>query len=276
MSRAAVDGDDTDPERLRSALHVRFFTAVMARRMRRAFAAVRLSLASAALSGEHLGGRPVVLYANHPSWWDPAFIAVLAARLLPGRRLFAPIETEALRRYAFLRRCGLFAIEPDSRRGGARLLRVGTRLLDRPDTLLCITPQGTFADPRQPLALRRGLAVLLARAPDTVAMPLALEYPFWNESQPEALARIGPAVTLAGGLRADADAWHRALTEALERTCAGLADEAMQRDPARFATLFDGHVGVGGVYDLGRRLAAWSHGRRFDPAHGPARPGAST
>lgn len=268
---------DDDPERLRSPAHVRFFTAAMARRMQREFAGVRLSLDSAPLETGTARGRPLVLYANHPSWWDPAFLAFLSARLLPGRRAFAPIEAQALKRYAFMRRCGLFAIEPESRAGASRLLRIGTQLLARSDTLLCITPQGAFRDVRQrPLALRRGLAVLLARVPGAVAIPVALEYPFWNESRPEALARIGAAVCPADSQQANAGAWQSALTSGLEDTAAALRLEAMQRDPTCFTTLLDGSVGIGGVYDTWRRLAAWATGQRFDPAHGRPRPGTSS
>ena len=43
--------------------------------------------------------------------------------------------------------------------------------------------------------------------------------------------------------------------------------EAISRDPARFAELVSGKTGVGGVYDLWRRVRALITGRRFDPSH---------
>ncbi|RUP23196.1 MAG: glycerol acyltransferase, partial [Methylobacterium sp.] len=46
-----------------------------------------------------------------------------------------------------------------------------------------------------------------------------------------------------------------------------LSADVISRDPARFRTLVSGRKGVGGLYDLWRRLAARLSGRRFDAAH---------
>ena len=276
---ASVD----DPARLRSAWRVGFFTAVFRRRLQRGFAAVRLSGAVASL--ERLDGLPIVLYANHPSWWDAALLAVLASRLFPGHRAFAPIDAESLQRYPFMRRCGVFGVKPSSRAGAAALLRVGGALLARDDSILCITPQGRFTDARvRPLGLQRGLAHLLARAGHVAAIPVAIEYPFWNESRPEALVRLGAPLIVRrtdrhdadtrnadrrNADRQDADAWQMRLEAALTVACDALAVDAEARDPSRFTTWIEGRVGVGGIYDIGRRIGAWSAGRAFDARHLP-------
>jgi hypothetical protein len=41
----------------------------------------------------------------------------------------------------------------------------------------------------------------------------------------------------------------------------------MARDPARFRTLVRGADGIGGIYDLYRRLRALVTGQPFDPSH---------
>ena len=38
-----------------------------------------------------------------------------------------------------------------------------------------------------------------------------------------------------------------------------------------FRTLLRGRTGIGGVYDINRRLKAWASGRKFDSAHGDDR-----
>ena len=267
MSRSATDDAD-DPERLRSPLHVRFFTAAIRRRMRQGFAGVRLSRRSMPLRAEHFDGRPLVVYSNHPSWWDPVLLALLIDRTFPDRRTFAPIDADALRRYRFMRRCGLFGLEPGTQAGAARLLAVGRRVLAAPDALLCITPQGRFGDVRErPLALRRGLAALLARTPGVTAIPVALDYPFWDESRPEALARWGEPLAAPPGPRWNASAWHGALTGALSDTMDALTGDAIERDPTAWVSLVEGTTGVGGLYDGWRRLGSWMAGRRFDPSH---------
>ena len=40
---------------------------------------------------------------------------------------------------------------------------------------------------------------------------------------------------------------------------------AVSRDPAKFTAVVSGRTGVGGVYDLWRRVKAWVRGERFDP-----------
>lgn len=46
-----------------------------------------------------------------------------------------------------------------------------------------------------------------------------------------------------------------------------LAAQSAQRNPALFRPLVRGGAGIGGIYDLWRRLRAWTAGRRFDPTH---------
>jgi 1-acyl-sn-glycerol-3-phosphate acyltransferase len=254
---------EADPLRLRSSAWVAFFGWIFERRLRQAFHAVRLAQAGVPEVDPAL---PLVVYCNHPSWWDGALAPVLTARLFAQRRSYGPIDAEALQRYAFMRRLGLFGVQADTYAGAARFLRVGQQVLGQPNTLLCMTPEGRFTDARlRPLVLRPGLAALIARLPRVTALPLALEYPFWDESRPEALARFGTPIVF-GREHAVADIQPR-LTLALTAAMDALAADACSRDAARFITLLEGRVGVGGVYDAWRRLDAWRRGRPFDASH---------
>ena len=133
--------------------------------------------------------------------------------------------------------------------------------------MIWITAEGHFVDHRQrPVALRPGLAHLLRHAPGAVVLPLAIEYTFWNESRPEALARFGPPVDAAAA-QSLPDLTALLETE-LTRTMDALATDSAARDPRLFRTLIRGNAGVGGIYDLYRRSRAALSGRRFDPTHG--------
>lgn len=251
-----------DPVALRSPAMVRFFEGVMARQMRGAFRAVRLARPGLP---DLAPGRPVVVYSNHPSWWDPAFYMVLVPALFPDREGYGPIEAGQLARYRFFRRVGLWGVE-DGRQGAARFLRTAEMILDDPRRMLWITAQGRFADPRErPLGLRPGVAHLMARAPQAVALPLALEYPFWTEKRPEALAAFGAPLDGAGG--GDADAWAERLEGALTETCDRLAGLARARDGRAFAPLLAGRSGVGGIYGAWQRARALTRGERHVPDH---------
>lgn len=208
-----------------------------------------------------------MIFSNHPSWWDPVLFIVLGDRLLPDWRGFGPMDADALGRYTLLRRMGVFGIDPNSRQGATDFLRISlTTLQANPDAALWVTAEGRFSDPRaRPLRLRAGVAHLARRLPEAVFVPLALEYSFWNEARPEALARFGEPID--GGESRSVAEWTDRLEGALHRTMDMLAIESTTRNPALFQTLLGGASGLGGIYDLIRRMQALVAGRRFDPRH---------
>jgi 1-acyl-sn-glycerol-3-phosphate acyltransferase len=239
----------------------------MRRPMRRNFHAVRISKAGLPRLPQ---GRPAIVYSNHPSWWDPAFFIVLSTTRLRGRKGYGPMEAAALERYRFMRRIGVFGIEPRTRRGAADFLRTSRAILKDPQAVLWVTAEGDFVDPRaRPIRLRPGVAHLMARQSDVVALPLALEYPFWTERLPEALCRFGKPLPAAEG--GSVGEWQCRLEETLASTMEALAADAKARDPVRFELLLKGSAGIGGIYDLFRRTRAAVRGERFLPEHGGPR-----
>jgi len=268
-----MKGKVPEAERLRSALMVRFFGRVMARQMAHDFHAVRLARPGLP---DLPPGRPVVVYANHPSWWDPALFIVLATSLFPHRIGFGPIEAAQLKRYPFFRRIGLFGVEPGAAMAGVSFLGNALRLLEPPGRMLWMTAEGAFTDPRsRPVEIKGGLPHLAARLKGGVLLPLAIEYPFWNERKPEALCRFGRPIDLAEEVPRGPAGWNWLLAARLEEAMDALAEQARARDPAPFLTLLQGREGVGGAYDFWRRARAWMSGRPFDPAHDAALPAPS-
>ncbi len=225
----------------------------------------RVRLSRTGVPAAHTG-RPLIVYTNHPSWWDPALFILAFPKLFPGRLAFGPMERSALGRYRLFERMGIFAIDPGTQQGARDFLHAADRGLARPHALLCITAEGAFTDARvRPVRLRPGLAHLARRAPHAVFLPLALEYGFWNESRPEALLRFGKPVDLACN---PADIQSR-LEDALAQTMDALAAESITRDAALFQPLLRGTSGVGGIYDAYRRTSALLRGRWFNAGHEP-------
>jgi 1-acyl-sn-glycerol-3-phosphate acyltransferase len=262
---------DIDPERLRSEAWLQFFVRVMAHRLRGAFHAVRLAKPGVPDVADEL---PLVVYSNHPSWWDAALVPVLLTRLFPLRRSFAPIDAVALRRYGFMRRMGLFGVTQGTYEGASLFLRVGRKILSQPDTLFYVTPQGRFTDARErPVRLQPGLAHLLSRAPRVTVLPFAVEYPFWFESAPEALVQFGEPMILSSSSTTELLDIQGLLEARLAQAMDSLAEASVSRDASRFDILLSGRAGVGGVYDGWRRLRAWRRGEKFDPAHVPGEQG---
>jgi phytoene desaturase len=268
LPSAASASSAVNPLLRRSAWLVRLFTRYDRHYLRRNFHAVRLARRD---WPSEPAGEPLVVVLNHPSWWDPLVGLMLAEQLFPHYRHYAPIEATALAKYPFLERLGCFGIEPGTRRGALNFLRTSQELLSQPHTAVWITAQGAFTDPRQrPIHLREGVGHLARRLQSGIILPLALEYPFWEERFPEALAQFGPALPITpqeGSQRSVAD-WMQRIEQGLESALDSLAAQAMARDAAAFETLVGGSVGVGGVYDLWRRFLALFRGERFSAAHG--------
>lgn len=250
----------------RSARVFGFFAHIFRRALLRDFHAMRISRAGPA---PNPAAPRLVIYANHPSWWDAVAFVLLADTAFAGRPGYAPIDARMLRSYGFMARIGAFGIEPEGRAGGAVFLATARKILERPEGLLLVTAQGRFADVRErPVELRPGLAHLAGWQGDATFVPLALDYVFWDERKPELLVRFGQPLPAASLQDWPISERTEALARALETTMDALAAEAMRRDTAAFDTLLAGRVGVGGVYDLWRRGRATLRGERFSPAHG--------
>lgn len=212
---------------------------------------------------------PIIIYSNHPSWWDPMLFLAIGGVLFPERRSFGPMESQSLKRYAMLEHLGAFGVDLDSARGGVEFMLQAQRVLAAPSSILWLTAQGAFTDVRQrPVTLRKGLAYLTRKVKDVVVLPLAIEYPFWNESRPEALCRFGAPIDFGVDQKLlSIDELSEGFEIALTRTMDHLAHDSVQRDPTLFTPLLEGSSGVGGIYDGWRRWRSWLRGERFDAAH---------
>ena len=224
---------------------------------------------------EHLRGAkgPLIVYANHASWWDPLLCFLLSERLMPERAHFSPMDAAALERYAVFKRLGVFGVDVETARGAVQFLRTGMAVLGR-GGVLWMTPQGQFVDVRvRPLTFKSGLAALAARVAkregECTVLPLAVEYPFWDERTPEGLLEFGEAIKV-GPESADLEGRFEA---ALANTMDCLKGRAMKRDAREFTTLMAGRAGTGGMYALGQRFHALVTGRRYRAEHTIVRDG---
>ncbi|TLU73154.1 lysophospholipid acyltransferase family protein [Lichenicoccus roseus] len=257
----------SDPVALRSEPLFRLFASYLRFSFSRSFHAVRLSGALPAWPPQ----QPVIVYSNHPSWWDPALFILVTDQMFRGRPCFGPMDAASLERYGFFQRLGVFGIEKSSLQGARRFLQVSRDVLTRSRGpagrgMVWITAEGGFTDPRsRPITLRPGIAHLARSMPDALLVPLAIEYGFWNESRPEAMIRFGTPMVADAGLRTAE--WTLRLQGALSAEMDALALDAMSRDSARFQRVLRGRNGVSLPYDLYRRLRALLAGRPFSPAH---------
>lgn len=237
--------------------------------LRKHFNAVRVAPPPAGFPDARSASQPLIVFMNHASWWDPLTALLLAERFWPGRPVYAPMDAAALRRYPFFRRLGIFGVEPGSPAGALVFLRTAAGVLREPESILWLTPQGRFADVRErPVTFAPGLSHLVRRLERGLLLPLAVEYVFWEERTPEILARFGTVLSVAELRGSSAAAVQGRLESALQTTMDELSGDAVARKIADFETVLAGRAGVGGIYDLWRRLRAAVMGTRFEPHHG--------
>jgi 1-acyl-sn-glycerol-3-phosphate acyltransferase len=253
---------------IRSSWLFTLFRRYAKRYIARHFHAVRISRYGPI---PELPRRPALIVVNHPSWWDP-LIGLILTEMMPEWRVhFAPIEVQGLAQYRFLERLGFFGIDTGTSRGGLTFLRTCSAILAAPESMIWITAQGAFVDPRdRPVILKDGIGHLAHRLTGAIILPLAFEYPFWNDRCPEALVRFGRPIPVESGRDRTRAEWKKAIENALEATQDRLAEEARQRDPALFETVLGGTAGVGGVYDRWRWLRSMFGARPFRAEHASA------
>ena len=265
MAPTQIEQRETIPRPSRRLLAV--FSLYLHWYMGRAFHAVRLARAER-FPVMGVASKTIVCL-NHPSWWDPLTALLLSRQLAPRANHYAPMEASALKRYGFMQRLGLFPIDTHALRAGGRFLRAAGELLNQPNSVLWITPEGRFTDIRQrPAQWRPGIAALVARQQQCTIIPLAIEYTFWDERLPEALALIGEPLHIDDGRSLGSDTIHAMLTQSMMRTQDELAALGAARDPTAFATVLYGGSGVSLVYDAWKRLQARWNGQPYIAEHG--------
>jgi hypothetical protein len=194
-------------------------------------------------------GGPLIVYLNHPGWWDGYMCFLISRELLRGRfDGYIMMEEPQLRAYRFFAWCGAFSIDRHSPRAAARSVAyVGRLLRERAGRALYIFPQGTIApNDRRPLEIFPGVAHIARRAGGATLLPVALRYEFRGEQRPEAFMLIGPAHWSDG---ADVRALGREVGRRLTESADTLRDLVLAGQLEAFQTLVRGRPGVNRVFD---------------------------
>jgi len=220
---------------------IRWFTSYSRRYIGKHFNSLSISRSSSLPPATRM---PIVLYANHAGWWDPLVGLILNAAFFPNYTLFAPIDAVALRRYKILSKIGFFGVERQSRRGVMEYFKTAETILQSSEHLLAVTPHGRFIDVRErPVQFQRGLGLLATRVTRALFLPVAIEYAFWDQRQPEIFCRFGEPTEIRADDSIGLTAWHwtAAFERRLEVTQDALAKEVCGRDPRKFENLLSLH-----------------------------------
>jgi 1-acyl-sn-glycerol-3-phosphate acyltransferase len=191
------------------------------------------------IGGIHLAGvpsdpapaRPLLLVANHTSWYDGFLLREIHRRIRPGGPLRTLMLERELRKAPVLRWIGGIGFDPErpltlrgalGRVGEAEGTNGGTpdsgaRI--RPAPTLSFFPQGTITpSTRRPLGFRRGVELVMRRLAPATVLPVAIRLEMGRKVRPEAWLLAGdPLPVDADGQGPGAAELEARVTALLER-----------------------------------------------------------
>ena len=161
-------------------------------RIRNTFGAVRVRGLDRARAYAAEGSLLVV--SNHTSWWDPLVALHVSTHML-GTSGHALMDAKNLRRLPFFALVGAFGVDRDNPADGAAVIRYAARLLDVPNHLVWVFPQGAERPIHErPLGFRAGSGEIARVAKKAKVLPVGLRYEFGGVERPTLWLSFGEAV----------------------------------------------------------------------------------
>jgi len=204
-----------------SPLAWRLFDLAFGFRMRMGVRAIRL----AGLPADLPESDPVLLAANHVSWWDGFLLRRLQLALRPRGSFHVVMLEKELGKRPFLRLLGGMGLSPGSATSLRRLLReLAAVRRDRPDGVVLFFPQGRiWPSYRRPLGFMGGVRLVArALAPVTV-LPVGLHLEPGQHPASTAFVSVGPPMQARPDALPDPSALERAVQEELDAILAFLS-----------------------------------------------------
>jgi 1-acyl-sn-glycerol-3-phosphate acyltransferase len=161
-------------------------------RIRTTFGEVRVRGLDAARV--HASSAPLLVVSNHTSWWDPLVALHVSTHML-GTAGHAMMDAKNLRRLPFFALVGAFGVDLDNPGDGAAVIRYAARLLEMPNNLVWVFPQGTERPvTERPLGFRAGSGEIARVAKKAKVLPVGLRYEFGGAERPTLWISFGEVV----------------------------------------------------------------------------------
>ena len=171
------------------------------------------------------GDAPVLLVANHTSWWDGFLLRDVQRTLRPRSPLYSVMTAHELERNPFLRRIGAVPLEQTSSGSVLTMLRALRGVArDRRGVTISYFPQGRIAPAWQrPLGFHRGVELVVRAVQPCWIIPVGLHIEPLNRTKPTAFISAG-APMRADGAGVTVDDLEGLVTQRLDRIAALLLD----------------------------------------------------
>ena len=134
---------------------------------------------------------PLLIYANHSSWWD----GLVAFQISREANLdsFLMMEEKQLRKLPLFRKLGAFSVVREKPREAIKSINYAAEILQKKtNRTVWIFPQGEILpNDARPLQFYNGLAKIIEKAGNCCAVPVALRFEFAGEFKPDIFVKIG-------------------------------------------------------------------------------------
>ena len=134
--------------------------------------------------------RPAICFANHTNWWD-GLMAYYLTRFNHHKKGFCMMEEQQLKHYRFFTWLGAFSIDTSSPLRAAASVSYALHLLQNPETLCWIFPQGKVASIYERIEVKNGTAYLANQVFKVQLLPIIFRYEFFREDRPSVLIQVG-------------------------------------------------------------------------------------
>ena len=134
---------------------------------------------------------PLIICANHSSWWD-GYVASLVERHF-GLDAYLMMEEAQLKRYFFFTWVGCFSVDRQNVRSALQSLQYAGKILaGHPERFVWMFPQGEIEpNDRRPLTFFNGAAYVARQLHAASLVPAAIRIEFLGEQRPALFISLG-------------------------------------------------------------------------------------
>ncbi|MBV9710754.1 MAG: lysophospholipid acyltransferase family protein [Ktedonobacteraceae bacterium] len=195
---------------------------------------------------------PMIMCANHSSWWD-GYIATLVERAL-GVDGYLMMEEAQLQRYFFFAWAGCFSVNRQNTRSAMQSLQYAAHLLKkRPGRFVWLFPQGAISpNDKRPLVFFTGAAYLARLTTPVLLYPVATRIEYLAEQRPDLFISVGePLLIKAEDVQARGFLKHctKQLEVLVTLELDRLRNDVLASDYSSFTQIMHGRSSINRIFD---------------------------
>ena len=181
---------------------------------------------------------PLIIYANHSSWWDGLVFLEILQRF--NFENYVMMEEKQLRKLFLFRKLGAFSVIRENPRDAVKSINYAANLLkENSNRMLLIFPQAEILpNDVRPLRFYNGLARIVGKAEKSYTFPTALRYEFLGNYKPEIYVKISEPQSVESNNNFNPKSLTENFEERLTDTLDDLKQDIVSNKTSEYVKLF--------------------------------------